>query len=290
MAKRLRKPKPGIYEGVPFAQYQAWPYVNNSSLGPALRSGAHYRLAQEREPLMPTREMILGALVHCLVLQPELFDSVFAVQPDFVPQLQWKYRKPEASDEYKGRVKIWTKQQSGKAIVSAEDRATAEAVATAVVEAMPDAAELRHELSVVADCPETKLRLKARLDTVWAEGILDIKTTQNALNFEAEIERFGYHRQAAFYQDILAARMKGELLPVYLLAAETSEPYLVRNVQLDEEAIEEGRVEVMRALRRIACGHETGVWDGYPRIARWRMPARANVLDLTIKGAEFTMR
>lgn len=289
MAKRTRKPKPGIYPGVPFADYQAWPYVNNSSLGPALRSGAHYKLAQEREQLPPSKEMILGSMVNCLVLQPELFGDQFVVQPDFTQQLQWKYRKPEASDEYKGRLKAWTKDQKGKTIVSAEDRAAADLIATEVFQALPEG-NPQPEVSIVSDCPETKLRLKARLDVLFSGGILDIKTTREALHFEDEIERYGYHRQAAFYQDILAPHVNGDLVPVWLLAAETSPPYLVRCVRLDEDAIEDGRAEVMRALRRIARGRATGVWDGYPRVARWRLPARANVLDLTIHGVDFTVR
>lgn len=287
---RLRNPKPGIYYDVPFSQYQSWPSINNSSLGPALKSGRHYAAAIEGARHPPTAQMVLGSLVHSLVLEPDRFEERFAVVPDFSDKLSFSYREPSRSDEYKGLLARWTKKQKGKVIVSAEQFQLAQLCSESIMEEVgyfmwsdavrdnPD----QIELSVVSKCAETKLRLKGRLDIVLDDRIVDLKTTHDAGNFEMEIDRYGYYRQAAFYQDLLAPHIGNQILPVWLVAVETSPPFAVRAAPLDGAAICVGRAEYMRAVRAIARGLESGTWDGYARVAKWRLPPDRHVVDLRV--------
>ena len=74
-------PTPGVYDGVPFAEYLTWPYVNNSSLGPLNKSPAHYRSAKESERA-DTDAFRLGRLAHCTALEIHRIGEVYVVEPD----------------------------------------------------------------------------------------------------------------------------------------------------------------------------------------------------------------
>lgn len=282
-----------MYGGVPFAEYEAWPYVNNSSLGPAVRSGKHYELSLQAEPRKASAEMDFGSLVHCLVLESDKLHDRFAVEPDFTDQLLYQYRAPHLSAEYQALKKRWTKDHRDKIIVTQDCLERATRCGAAVRNEIGDwlalgnaiGADLPYgavEVSVVSDCPETKLRLKSRVDLLLPDKIVDVKTTRDAHEFEDEIARYNYHRQGAFYQDVLEPHV-GQLLPVWLVAVETSEPWLVRVAPLDESAIEEGRREMTVALRRIAAAQQSQA-DGYPRKFKWRLPKDRHVVDVVVAG------
>jgi hypothetical protein len=278
-----------LYERVPFAVYRRWPYINNSSLGPALRSGRHYELSLTKER-PSTVAMDFGRLVHTLVLTPDEFDANYAIRPQFEEKLLWPYTKPKASNEYKGLVEQWEKEHSRQVAIEPHEMDRAQRCAAAAeqcLDAVRLSLEERKEVCAVAKCPETGRRLKARLDFLQPHMIVDLKSTADASRLEYDLVLYGYHRQAAFYQDVVFW-VTGEILPVYLLAFETSEPYLTRMAAVGDELMREGRAQVALAIRRIARWEDRG-YEGYDTPVEWRKPNDPSV-DLMIDGRIVTVR
>lgn len=64
-------------------EYKQSNYLNYSGMKKMLISPAHYKswLAEQMEPEEPERELRIGLATHALCLQPESFDSAFAIAP-----------------------------------------------------------------------------------------------------------------------------------------------------------------------------------------------------------------
>lgn len=288
--RRLTRPKPGIYEGIPFVEYQAWPYVNSSVLGYALRSAAHYQWSLEQPPRPTTDELRFGTLVHCMLSGDQAGTAV-------IDQATWqdlvnRYSVPTRTREWDYRVaKMRSAAKNPRLeIHTPEEWARAEAAIDAV-RASQRAAEYlrvcRYELSIVWNDDVTGLRCKARLDAVNGAGIVDLKTTRDAAVFEQAIRTYHYHRQLAFYQHGWAVLNGGELLEPRLIAVESHPFHGVRAAPLSDAAIEVGREEYQVALERIARGTGSGDWPGYSHPAVWDVAIKDTV-TVWVEGEERT--
>jgi hypothetical protein len=115
---------------------------------------------------------------------------------------------------------------------------------------------------------DTKLLLKGRADRVTTDAagftvVADLKTVQRG---EGDIESFaksifnwGYHIQAAFYQDLFGASF------FVFIVIEKEPPFAVTCYSLDAESIQLGRNKYQQWLRQIAECQASGVWPGYPQ-------------------------
>lgn len=296
----ISPPESGIYHDVPFDDYLAWPCVNNSSLGYAARSMAHYRYAPQQEP---TEAMRFGSLVHCGKLEPAAIGSRYVVMPDFASEIRrddgTEYANVKATKVYKEAVAAWRATVGDKEIVTSEQLETMLGIVNALT--LHDFA--RHtlcrpgatEVCFVWDDPDTGIRCKARVDK-WDEApgqmaIYDLKTTRDAGDFERSIFRFGYHRQAAFYSDGVAA-CTGELAVDFgIVCVEKEPPYGVRGAMVGPNTIEIGRGEYKQLLAQLAECRRTNVWPGYEDPDEWNLPAwvmESQPAELTINGEAVT--
>lgn len=68
--------KPGVYEGIPNAEYHGGPGISKSGLDLVHRSPMHYQAAQEvaNENRPDTQAYFVGREFHMLVLEPDVFD------------------------------------------------------------------------------------------------------------------------------------------------------------------------------------------------------------------------
>ena len=278
---RLR-PRAGIYHDVPFDDYGRWPYVNNSSLGPALRCGLDYKHAidnpdDEADTTEKSKaERRFHNLIHALILEPENVSDTFVMEPDFESQMLWGgYKNVKGTNEYQAIKANFYRQHRHLAIVQEDHWVRAHTAAMHVKRKVSwlFKDEAPTEVSVVSVEPETALRTKMRLDLLRpGELIADFKFTTFLDDFQGEIRKWDYVRQGAFYQDGMFERT-GKLLPYWLVAYDAAEPhYHVRAARLSDHAIEVGRRRYMRAMRVVARGEETGKWRGYPTTLRWRLP------------------
>jgi hypothetical protein len=107
-----------------------------------------------------------------------------------------------------------------------------------------------------------------RIDWVHPHrGIVDFKTCDDLTWFEADVRRFGYHRQMAFYRSVLAQRLDGLLVPVHLVAVEKREPFRCGVWRLSDDTLDMAQRENEAAIRRLHNCWDNDHWPtGYEQI------------------------
>lgn len=239
-------------------EYSGLKAANWSSLKHYAKSPAHYRAYIDHPP-EPTPAMSLGAALHCLVLEPDKFDGMYAVAPECD-------RRTKAGKE------TWSAfeaENMARVILTAEQHDQARAMAKAVLDnragVLVRLCEERESAITWTDAL-TDLACKARLDAFSAHSgvAVDIKTTQDAspAAFARTIATYLYHGQAAFYLDGLAAA--GIPVTQFLfVVVEKDPPYGVATYLCSDEMITAGRALVRKFLDTHRECLDAGKWPGY---------------------------
>jgi hypothetical protein len=262
----------GLFPGIPYEVYVRWPALRASYLRHFKRSPRHAR-EQYLRPAKPSKAMELGTAIHAAILEPGDFEKRYAQRPEGVDR---RFTEGKA---------VWAAFEAasgGKTILSADDYDTAVRVRESVW-AEPWAEALlggkgSAELTAGWIDAEWQVACKGRIDRYCAEfnglaTVVDLKSTRDAgeESFRADIERFGYGLQAAFYLDGLAA-LSSHFRQWIWLAVETSPPYAAALYLADDEILAEGRRLYRTAIGlHLECERE-GYWPGYP--ARPRIISR----------------
>jgi len=105
----------------------------------------------------------------------------------------------------------------------------------------------RNEIVYVAkiEIEGIQFDIKGKVDNVYSESVLDIKTSSKPVDkrsFIETINKYDYDMSAAWYMD-LAMKQRS-----FLLAVETNEPFNVGFYEMSEETIERGRDKYIDAL------------------------------------------
>jgi hypothetical protein len=95
--------------------------------------------------------------------------------------------------------------------------------------------------------------------------LVDYKSTTSAEPdaVARSIVNYGYHQSAAWYRDVIVGLGLARTVPTVLVFQETTAPFLVHCVQLDDELIAMGGDRNERALAIYAECTASGVWPGY---------------------------
>lgn len=253
--------KTGVFRGLSFTQYCALPGVNHSTLERVRRSPAHAREAS-LHPKEPTSALALGHAFHVRLLEPHRFALEYAVAPEV-------NRRTKVGRSLWAR---WEAENVGRYLLKAEEAALYERMATAVLE-HPVAGELlggrgASELAFVWRDVESALLCKGRVDRLGELAgwpfVVDVKTTRDASAraFTADVARYGYHRQLAYYREGLNV-LRPAPRRVAIIAVEKEPPFAVACYELIDRALEQGEREFRAALATYRRCLESGVWPGY---------------------------
>lgn len=251
--------KPTYIDGMPSATYHQHGALGSTSLKTlASRTPAHYKY--ESENAVHKDAYDLGTAIHSITLEGDE-TGIASVDAD-----SWRTK---AAQEAKAEARA-----TGKVPMLAKDLRLARTIARAVM-SHPSAAKLLTghiaERSVFWD--EDGLLLKCRPDALNDGKIIDLKSTINAdpRTFGKTAVDLGYFQSAAHYQDGME-RLTGDRLPFLFILAEKTAPYLVSVVELDEEALDYGRMMNSRAKNVYRECIETGTWPGYPEAEQISLP------------------
>ena len=271
--------EPGIYEGIAFAEYCAWPFVNNSSLSAALKSGAHYKSyveqQQHRNEKRDSMALMMGRFLHAGCFEPHTLLMNYVVQPatlyDFVTTVNGdEPANPANTKEGRKRLSEWKQTVDGKEVVTQEDLDTLAGVLQSINTNRVARDCVSHagpaEVSIVWDDRLTGVRCKARIDK-WDPRrnlIADLKSTQDACDFNKSIGRYSYHRQAAFYQDGIEA-VTQQAHQCWFVPVEKVPPYVCRAAQIHEDSVDAGREQYQQALRTAASLAKGNATSTFPR-------------------------
>lgn len=250
------------------ATYHARPEVSSTQARLLLDSPARYKHA-----LTATRDhsatFDLGSAVHAQVL---------GVGWDVVelPFDDWRSKAArEARDEVRA---------SGGIPMLAKDLVQAHAM-TAAVLAHSTARDVfeqatGREVSIFGEVDGVPMR--CRFDALSNDDTtaVDLKTTLDAspAGFRKSIAQYGYHVQAAWYEDTLEAS-DGERPSMTFVTVEKTAPYLVAVYTLDPVWRDMGRTAAAEARRLYTECTETGTWPGYPEGIQMLEPPPWQVIE-----------
>ena len=239
-------------------KYFANKSLSKSAIDKLLECPAIYKAWLEGEDEEKTSAALaFGSLSHLLTLQPQEFDSQYAVTDLNLATKEgkaWKAALPESIQ-----------------IVKNDDYEKAQMMADAVRD-HPQAKMLFQDY--IAEEPIywtfDGVPCKAKPDIVAEvfghRYIADLKTTES-VNPEAirkSIAKWGYHRQAAWYLSGMEA--VGRPCDAFIfIFVEKTYPYLVTMCQLDEEALAKGMEECLRAVSTLKECQASGTWPCYTR-------------------------
>lgn len=255
MFDRIETPAPGVYDDA--ADYYRWDAISQSSLFDLDNSCPAMWQWRREHPRAATAAMDLGKATHELIQRPFDFAGKYAVAPEC------DKRTKAGKEQWQAAMAAG----AGKTIISQEDYESASGMAKAI-SAHPTAMKAlyggRREVALVWDDPQTGVRCKALVDTLKPRCLVDLKTTRSANpdEFVRSIWDYGYHVQAAFYQQGAAACGLGDL-PFLWIAVESAPPHLVIVRFAGKTVIELGRMVIGRGLSTIKHCRETGEWPGY---------------------------
>ena len=241
------------------SEYRAREGISRSELWKISESPEKFKYLKEH-PETPTPALIFGAAAHKYLLEPDAWDSEFAVAPIL----------DRRTKEGKAQYAEWLDNVIGREIISGDDYDT--------IRAMADVAnEISFVRKLLAGEKETPLfwadeltgeLCKVRLDCVTMVGdkpvIVDYKTTSDASTdgFMRSAVKYGYDFQAAMYSEGYKANF-GTTPTFVFIAQEKSAPYAVNILQADDVFIKRG-YDIFRQL--IGTYHDcktTGNWWGY---------------------------
>ena len=251
-----------VVRDLPHDTYLAHPALSASGAKTLVRPGGPARYLHERQHGRPPRDTFdVGHAAHAAVLGVgpvlEVIDA-----PDWRTKAAKEQRDLARAA---GRVPVLI------------DTARQVADMAAALRADPLAARVLTrgsgdpEVSLFWHDPEHDVDRRGRVDwlrTADANGrliLVDYKTGSSAAPdaFARSVVNFGYHMQAAWYRDLVIGLGLASSAPFLFVVQETTPPYLVNVVELDESTLRMGTELNARALRVFAECTAHDEWPGY---------------------------
>jgi hypothetical protein len=208
---------------------------------------------------------LIGRAAHVRILEGrEAYEAAFALGGPINPQTG----KPYGANTQAFRA--WAEAQ-GRPVLSHEQVDLVEQMASGVAmnnEAVDLLLYGRSEGVVRAEYCGTPCQI--RIDWLHPHrGIVDVKTCDDLTWFEADTKRYGYHKQMAFYQAVLAQVLNGLKVPVHLIAVEKKEPFRCGVWRVSDDTLAIAKQENEAAIRRWFSCRQLDEWPtGYEEIRR----------------------
>ena len=261
----------------PHAEYAAIPAINWSSLKPLAESPLAFRYAQSH-PREDTDALFFGRALHCAVLEPDKFHSLYVIAPDFgdLRAVQGRTTKEEGKAN-KERRNEWRAANANKIPLDAEDGYRIQFMSEAIRNHRAAWAAIQGatEQTIQWNEPDFGLACKARLD-ILGIGVRDLKTANDVSprGFGNAAAKYLYHGMAAWYHDgaIAAGRCASPDLPL-LIATQNCPPWDVAVYRVNDEAMKVGRALYRRLVRRLVECTNAEWWPGVaPEILPLQLP------------------
>jgi hypothetical protein len=235
--------------------------LSASGLKLLAQSPEHYKYAVREE----TPAMLKGTATHCAVFEPERFEKEYIVAPKVD-------RRTKAGKE------TWAElEESGKIVLSAEDYADIVGMAASVrrrsisgelvAGGIAEQSVYWEYTAVIVEDINFTFTCKARPDYIKPLSggyvVVDLKTTQDARDFERRAYSYGYHIQAAHYLHGLNNTEYGAARGFLFVAVEKTPPYGVKVYEASQDFLCRGNDEIFKLYSLYAQCHEYNNWPGY---------------------------
>jgi len=239
-------------------EYRNFPALNYSSAKHLLRSQKHF-IAEKSKKFEPSREMVIGTLVHAPILEGK--NAPFVVKPQ-----DMSFTTKEG--------KLWRDANKGVEILSWDEHATLKRT-VAAIQNNADAMYLlnrcpNREVGIVTEY--RGVQIKARLDAYGTDEsgnpiCVDLKTTgdANPETWGNHASKLKYFAQMALYKIALSMELKLDTPPAWFwIVAETCDAADVVIYQPPSDAIAIGQKQLDIIIDRYIDLQTTGKAKGYP--------------------------
>lgn len=187
-----------------------------------------------------------GSALHCLVLEPHLYDDTYKKQPDKI-----KVRRGKVWDELveEHPKTHFLKQDMYDNVQRARDNIFKHSIAKAIFTGGES------EVSYFADFEINghKIDVRCRADKFNLGSGIDFKTAASAHPdaFRRSVTNYRYNVQAAFYSDIME-KVEGVPLDGFIfVAVESKPPFAIGVYSMDQESLDCGRTDYEENLQTI---------------------------------------
>lgn len=222
--------------------------VSNSDMKMLKKSFMHYLHEKiiSAEDRLETPAMLFGTAMHCLILEPQKFKKQFVFAPKCDKRTKIGkeiFNKFQAENEGKTMLK----EEFFEALTDMRDAIRYHPTANDVL-SLDGNVEVEKELTF--EFQGVPCRMKADLINHDKHCIVDLKTIAAADSLDRvgrQILSYEYYRQAAFYSLGAEINYKAPYNFIFVFI-ETAEPYGIRVVEIDEDYILYGIVEIERIL------------------------------------------
>ena len=263
---------PGAHSNIPFEDYCLDPGLNSSTLKHFHKSTPKHALHAMTTAEVDTEALRRGHAAHTAVLEPELYEKLFAAYPK--EQMVRTHGHPN-SNKYKAARDAWYVEHEDACIIDEFEWRNALEIRDALRDQALARSLLfenkgRNELTIIADVDG--VRRKARVDRLTNYNgqpcIVDLKTistkgyTLSPRTVEKQVYRFAYHVQMAWYLDTLNAVAPADRIAI-LAFVEADDPHDVVCYHVESDTIELGRKQYTKYLNQLLRGRKTGFWPGY---------------------------
>lgn len=267
--------EPGWYRDLANEDYHGSFGTSSSQLKKLIEKTPAHLLHSFNQPNEPTENMALGTAVHTLLLEPETFDTEFAIAPEVD-------RRTKAGKEAWADFLILCE---GKTAIKECDLEKAQAMADSVrnhplaglllQDIVPESSVYWWYKSMDADDDtQYKEMLKVRPDILCRNYpvIADLKTTNDASysGFIKAIQNYYYHVSAAMYLEgvnqckpLLEEMRHFAYTKFVFICVENTEPYLTSAYELSPEYLDLGKAIYRRTLRIMREAREND-FPGFP--------------------------
>lgn len=241
------------------AEYHSGGGISRSALFKMSVSPQWFRYCREN-PAPPASAMVFGGAFHKAVLEPEGFDSEFAVCPDV--DLRTKDGKAVYSR--------FLEESAGKRVISQPEHEAIQGMRESILANKYASALISGECETSYYWTDelTGVLCKARPDAVKRlkdTGVIaDLKSCVHAdtESFTKDCIRYGYDLQAAMYKE--AVELESGIPHAFVfIAVEKTPPYMLNVMQADELMIKRGQELFREYIGIYAECEKTGNWYGY---------------------------
>lgn len=214
--------------------------VTNSHLGMLLKGGPQHLKAYYEGEQKETPALIFGRAQHCLLFEPELFNSRFYGIDDVDICAEIGGKVPRNTKVYKEWITDIRLQNEGKQEIKFEDMKN---IKNMIDKAMShkqvrEMVESAYKKEVIYHKDIKGIKTKCKVDSINPSNfILDYKSTKDPAtlyNAPNIIKKYSYNRQGSFYRDITGVRS------FWFLIQEKTYPYTVCLVEQSETSYQEG--------------------------------------------------
>lgn len=225
-------------------EYHAGPELSNSKISKLHKSIRDFLHPSAYE----SDSMDFGQAVHDCILQPDVFKSDYGILPE-----DHDGRKKEGKarmDEFFQLGLKPIKHEEWKACRSIRERLLKHSLTRNILEVTEKEIAYYSEFKKFGKVFPVKCKPDAHDDNI----MLDIKTTRSfdSNEFKWAINRFGYHRQSAWYTDVFEASQVKRIENFLIVAIENKPPYNIGLRLLDQESTDLGRKQYLSALEKLS--------------------------------------